>query len=314
MPLSHAVSLLLFTPMGTKPSPQLGRAPCCTRWHHQLPRSFHRRRRTGGGRKRGHSMFVSSAAGAGACGFAVISCVARGPRLGGWTPPSSPPPASSCALVAQGAVSPVGPGNGSSAWGRACTCARLVLLHHWPRRMRETAKACHPPGAPRAGSALPLCTSNEGTRTRGSSPGCPDTAPCREGLAASILYLPSMTIKQRGALTSPPSHDPPWCLTGFLKGQIFPLRSHSLGLCSSRPSPVSQLAFPQRSIISPSSPGQLRVAATNIRGRNVLRHLGRGERAAWLISLRRLWLLRRLWFRRGAKARPALVYLSVNQE
>lgn len=136
----------------------------------------------------------------------------------------------------------------------------------------------------------------------------------REGLAASILYLPSMTIKQRGALTSPPSHDPPWCLTGFLKGQIFPLRSHSLGLCSSRPSPVSQLAFPQRSIISPSSPGQLRVAATNIRGRNVLWHLGQGERAAWLISLRRLWLLRRLWFRRGAKARPALVYLSVNQE
>lgn len=85
----------------------------------------------------------------------------------------------------------------------------------------------------------------------------PDAAPRREGLAASILYLPSMTIKQRGALTSPPSHDPLWCLTGFLKGQIFPLRSHSLGSCSSRPSPVPRLAFPQRSVISPSSPWAL---------------------------------------------------------
>lgn len=38
-------------------------------------------------------------------------------------------------------------------------------------------------------------------------------------------------------------------------GQIFPLHSHFLGSCSSKPSPVSWLAFPQRRIISPSSSG-----------------------------------------------------------
>lgn len=112
-----------------------------------------------------------------------------GKRDTAWTPPSSPPPASSCALVAQGAVSPAGPGNGSGAWGRACTCAPLALLHHWPRRMRGTAKVCHPPGAPRAGSALPLCTSNKGTH--GSSLGCPQTQP----LAGKGWLLPSFICR-----------------------------------------------------------------------------------------------------------------------
>lgn len=66
-------------------------------------------------------------------------------------------------------------------------------------------------------------------------------------------------------------HSPLRCLPAFLKGQIFPLRSHSLGSCSSRPSPVSRLAFPQHTIISPSSPRALTGGCTN-----VLRHLSQG--------------------------------------
>lgn len=187
VPLSHAVSLLLFTPVGTEPSPQLGRAPCCTRWHQQLPRSFHRRRRSWGGVEAGAFDVCQQRCRRGGLRFrGDIMC---GKRDTAWTPPLSPPPASSCALVAQGAMSPAGPGNGSGAWGRACTCAPLALLHHWPRRMRGTAKACHPPGALRAGSALPLCTSNKGTR--GSSPGCPQTQP----LAGKGWLLPSFICR-----------------------------------------------------------------------------------------------------------------------
>lgn len=47
MPLSHTMSLLFFTPVGMKLSPELGQAPACTRWCQQLHSSsescsFHR--------------------------------------------------------------------------------------------------------------------------------------------------------------------------------------------------------------------------------------------------------------------------------
>lgn len=84
----------------------------------------------------------------------------------------------------------------------------------------------------------------------------------RAGLLQSRLWhhvpsMPSSWLRSRKKqLPHCCSCNPPWRLLGFLKGQIFPLCSCFLGSCSSKPSLVSRLAFPQRRIISPSRPGQ----------------------------------------------------------
>lgn len=87
----------------------------------------------------------------------------------------------------------------------------------------------------------------------------------RAGLLQSHLWLHLPSIPSSWLLSRKEQslhccfHDPPWRLMGFLKreqvhGQNFPLRSRFLGSCSGKPSLVSWLAFPQRRIISPSSP------------------------------------------------------------
>lgn len=169
---------------------------------------------------------------------------------------------------------------------------------------------CHPPSAPRAGSTLPLCTSNKGTH--GSSLGCPQTQP----LAGKGWLLPSFICRPR--LSSREEHSPrrhPTTLRGASrassKGRFFPCALIPWGPVAAGPARCPGLLSHSAALSHHLPPGRLLVAATNIRGRNVLQHLGL---AAWLISLRRLWLLCLLRFRRGAKARPTLVCLSVNQE
>lgn len=188
VPLSHAVSLCSSSPpWGQSQARSLAGLPAAPGGTSSCPVPSTGGEGAGGGGEAGALDVCQQRCRRGGLRFrGDIMC---GKRDTAWTPPSSPPPASSCALVAQGAVSPAGPGNGSGAWGRACTCAPLALLHHWPRRMRGTAKVCHPPGAPRAGSALPLCTSNKGTH--GSSLGCPQTQP----LAGKGWLLPSFICR-----------------------------------------------------------------------------------------------------------------------
>lgn len=93
----------------------------------------------------------------------------------------------------------------------------------------------------------------------------PNTIPPREELGFFSLTCGSIfhLYHPRGCLAGRSSHFTAASMAthGLSKreqvhGQIFPLCSRFLGSCSSKPSLVSWLAFPQRRIISPSSPGQ----------------------------------------------------------